>query len=178
MPKKKAAKKTTTKKKAKKKKTAKPEISMNKLYDQIYDIADNFKSYKQAVTGFDGAPIGFKYIFSIDYVDADIRNGGIYQLHHNSTWHLILDAIEGTKVVGFDKLSETLREILFYYHRNGRSKMKKRIPDNYFDDMPDNWDKDLDKLEGQYYRCFSRLKTDDTRDLWKTVIKKQLELLQ
>ncbi len=143
---------------------------LRNLYDKIYDISDNFKSHKSAITGFEGFPDEYKFIYAIDYVDSDIKNGGIYQLYQNSTWHLILDAIEGAKSFGLHMLSENLKAILFYYYKNEKSKMKKRIPESYFDKFPDTWNKNLDDLEDEYYSVFDALKIKSTTKLWESLI--------
>ena len=153
-------------------------LSLKALMDEIYAVADGFDSWKDAVTGFEGHPVGWKYIYSLIGVDADIRNGGIYQLHHNSTWHLILDAADGAKAFGLKDLHKNLKDILFYYHRIGRSKMRKRIPAGYFDDLSPKWNKSLAKLEDEYYRCFERRHWNDgINDLIKVVVQSNPELV-
>ena len=157
----------------------KPTLTPKSLMDQIYAVADHFDTWKDTVTGFEGYPIGWKYIYSLIGVDADIRNGGIYQLHHNSTWHLILDATEGAAAFELDDLHKNLKDIIFYYDRTGRSKLRRRIPPGYFDNMSPKWKKSLARLEDEYYKCFSRRRwKDGLDDLIKVAIKKHPALLE
>ena len=146
---------------------AKISDKLNKIYNDIYHISDNFKSHKDGVMGFSSAPSGFKYIYALDYIDSDIRNGGIYQLHSNSTWHLILDAIEGAREFGCKELSAVLLEILYYYHKENRSKMKRRIREQIFQQIPSGWNKDLEALEDDYYSTFDHLNISGTTEIWE-----------
>jgi hypothetical protein len=44
-----------------------------------------------------------------------------------------------------------LREAIFYYHRSGRSRFKRALPEGYFDDLPETWNKSLSHLDDEYY---------------------------
>lgn len=61
------------------------EDPLKPIFRQIYSISDKFKSHKDAITGFEGYPLGFKYLYCLSFIDSDIRNGGIYQFYSNST---------------------------------------------------------------------------------------------
>ena len=147
-----------------------PHDPIEQLLDTIFAVADKFASHRDALTGFNGFPDGYIQIYALHYVDAEIRNGGIYQLYANSTWCLVLDAIQGCEQFGFDQLADALKGIVYYYHKNGRSKLKRRIPKEFFlaytptsTTLPD--------LEDQYYSAFDRLGSDPLR----TAIKNHLE---
>jgi len=152
--------------------------NLSDLYDCIYEISDSFKSHRDAVKGFEGKPLGYRIIYSIDYVDSDLRNGGISQLYSNSTWSLILDAIAGAKELDFLELANALTEILFYYHQKDRSKMKKRINEELFAGICSEWSKDLGTLEHQYYAAFDSRNIDDTQEIWEPAIVEMPQLFK
>jgi hypothetical protein len=99
-------------------------------------------------------PPGYRILFSLVFVDSEIRNGGISQLYANSTWRLMPHAIEAASLLNLAGLANTLREIVYYYHQNNRSKLKKVLPPDLFLKMPRNWSKSLDTLERDYYSQF------------------------
>lgn len=150
---------------------------LNQIYNRIYSISDQFKSHKDAKTAFNEFPKGYKYIYAIDYVDADLRNGGIYQLHSNSTWHLVPIAIEGAEAFELKKLAKVLKQILFYYYKKGQSKMKRLIPDDFFDDLTNEGDKNLSDLEEDYYCFFDETDQKDTVSLWEKLVREKNNLL-
>ncbi len=152
--------------------------SLHPIVREAFDVGEHFESHRMAVSGFETHPPGLKYIYATHYVDAEIRNGGISELHGNSAWVLMPDAIEGMNRFGCRKLSECLKEIVYYYHRKGRSKLKRRITDEYFSDLPPRWNKSLDVLEDQYYSSFRRLKTDNVSDLWDRALTKTPKLFE
>ena len=127
------------------------------VFDRIDSLIEPFDSYKQALGDLRDIPPGFAYCFAIHYVHADIFNGGISQLHGNSTWCLILDAIDGANAAKVTNVAQVLREIVYYYHSKGRSKLKRRISDGYFDGMPSDWDKSLATLEDDYFALESEI---------------------
>ncbi|TWU50740.1 hypothetical protein Poly51_40330 [Rubripirellula tenax] len=143
------------------------------VFDRIDSVIEPFDSYKRALEDLREIPPGFAYCFAIHYVHADIFNGGISQLHGNSSWCLILDAIDGAKAANVPAVAQVLREIVYYYHAKGRSKLKRRIPDGYFDDMPSDWDKSLETLEDDYFALES-----DIENLIPTLCEKHESLFQ
>ena len=151
---------------------------MRRIVREAFDVGEQFPSHRQAIDGFDPHPPAYRYIYATNYVDAEIRNGGLSQLYVNSAWALMIAAVEGAEAFGCCKLSQTLKEIVFYYHRKGRSKLKRRISEGYFDSIKPRWNKSLDTLEGEYYECFEQLKTDNVWDLWARALDNQPQLFQ
>ncbi|MBI2477430.1 MAG: DUF4375 domain-containing protein [Planctomycetia bacterium] len=120
------------------------------VFERIDDVIEPFDNYKQALEDLRDLPRGYALCFAFHYVHSDIFNGGISQLYGNSTWCLILSAIDAADTVGSSKLATVLREIVYYYHRKGRSKLKRRITDDYFNNIPRGWNKSLEELEEEY----------------------------
>ena len=149
-----------------------------KIYEKVHEIAGDSSSYKEDLLKFQKEPAGYKYVFCLLYVDADIRNGGIYQLHANSTWHLIFEAIQGARAFDCHNLAMALDGILFYYFRRGRSRMKRQIPKGYFEHMPANWNKSLDDLEDQYYESFEQVHCDSFKELLNTILQTHSDMFQ
>lgn len=119
--------------------------------DSIIDPFQSYLSYPRARESLMHAPPGFRYVFALWFVDADIKNGGIYQLYSNSTWCLIPDAVEGAEALRLSALAQVLREIIYYYHRGGRSKLKRRLSADYFTGIRSDWSKTLAQLEDEFY---------------------------
>ncbi len=145
---------------------------------EAFDMGERYRSHRQAIDGFDSHPVGYRYVYATNFVDVEIRNGGISQLYGNSSWGLMIDAIEGPQAFGYRKLSLTLKEIVFYYHRKGRSKLKRRTPEGFFDNLKPRWNKSLSTLEDDYYQCFRQLKANDIWDLWARAIEKKPQLFE
>jgi len=123
-----------------------------KIFDHIDSIIEPFESYSNALKKLSGQPDGYRFCFAFHYVNADILNGGISQLYGNSTWCLILDAISAAETSGHDEVAETLLEIVYYYHRKGRSKLKRRLRAEIFNDFSDSWDKSLSEIDDAYFK--------------------------
>ena len=122
------------------------------IFNKIDSIIEPFKSYRHALVKLSDAPDGYKYCFAFHYVNAEILNGGISQLYGNSSWCLILDAISASEAAGYSDVSNNLREIVYYYHLKGRSKLKRRIGGNFFADIGSNWNKTLQQLDDEYFK--------------------------
>ena len=48
----------------------------------------------------------------------------------------------------------------------------------YFGNIQAAWNKSLDTLECDYFRCFRQLKTDNVWDLWARAIEKKPKLFE
>src|SRR5262245_36872986 len=101
----------------------------DQVFKEIDRLIEPFESYKKSLAKLAVAPPGYAYCFAFSYVSADILNGGISQLYGNSTWCLIPDAIMAAEAASETKISQALREIVYYYHRKGRSKLSRRMTD-------------------------------------------------
>ncbi len=125
-------------------------------------IIEPFVSYAKARDALFQAHFpGLLYYFALQYVDADIRNGGIYQLHSNSTGCLILDAEGGARAFRQRRLADVLKEIIYYYDSRGRSRLRKRIPPDYFSELSGGRARSLTELEQRYYRSFGKHESMD-----------------
>ncbi len=119
-----------------------PEVLFQEaVFDRIDETIEPFTTYRKALDELRALPLGYAMCFSFHHVHADIFNGGISQLYSNSTWALILDAAAAAESAGVHEASRVLREIVYYYHKKGRSKLKRRIDNDYFADVQDDWDK-------------------------------------
>ena len=123
----------------------------DEVFDTIEATIKPFTGYKKALQKLQALPRGFSLCFAYHYVHADIRNGGISQLYSNSTWSLILEADNAASTAGQKDVATLLREIVYYYHKNGRSKHKLSIPENYFSGLPANWNRSLESLDDEYF---------------------------
>src|SRR6476469_7308710 len=111
------------------------------VFKKIDGLIEPFKSYKESLAKLAGSPPGYAYCFAFAYVRADILNGGISQLYGNSTWCLVPDAIKAAEAASEPKIAQVLTEIVYYYHRKGRSKLTRRISDADFKSMRKTWNK-------------------------------------
>jgi len=121
------------------------------VFNRIDEAIEPFTNYRKALDSLRSLPPRYAMCFASHYVQADIFNGGISQLHANSTWSLILDAIAAAESANLPPDARVLKEIVYYYHKKGRSKLKRRIDDSYFTDMPDDWNKSLEQLDDEYF---------------------------
>jgi hypothetical protein len=94
---------------------------------------------------------GYGYCFAFRYVDADICNGGFSQLYANSTWPLTLSAYEAAVLADAPEVALILKEAIYFYHRTGRSRFKRQLSGDFFDEMPKGWGKSLSLLDDEYY---------------------------
>jgi hypothetical protein len=122
------------------------------VFNRIDEVIAPFTNYRKALDDLRALPPGYAMCFATHYVHSDIFNGGISQLYGNSTWALILDAIAAAENANVKPLATVLKEIVFYYHKRDRSKLKRQIDDNYFADMPDDWNKSLGQLDDEFFR--------------------------
>lgn len=127
------------------------ELFEEAVFNRIDEIIEPFSSYKNALADLESLPRGYSLCFAFHYVHADILNGGISQLYGNSTWPLIIDAEEAAREAGVEAVACLLREIMYYYHLKGRSKLKRRLTDEYFAGISKNWQKSLPALDDEYF---------------------------
>jgi hypothetical protein len=126
--------------------------SANQVFKRIDALIEPFQSYKNALEKLSNSPRGYTLCFAFHYVYADIFNGGISQLYGNSTWSLMLDAIEAAEAANEPTVARSLREIVYYYHRKGRSKFKRQVSDDYFKSIPKKWNKTLENLDDELFK--------------------------
>ncbi len=122
----------------------------NEVFDTIEATIKPFTGYKKALQKLQALPRGYSLCFAYQYVHADIVNGGISQLYSNSTWSLILEAENAARTAGLKSVATLLREIIYYYHTQGRSKHKLSITEDYFAELPPNWNRSLEELDNEY----------------------------
>ncbi len=122
----------------------------NEVFDTIEATIKPFTSYKSALQKLQTLPRGYSLCFAYQHVHADISNGGISQLYSNSTWSLILEAENAAIAAGLKSVATLLREIVYYYHSQGRSKHKLSIAEDYFAELPPNWNRSLEELDDNY----------------------------
>lgn len=149
---------------------------MRPLLRAIWNVADKFKSHRDAVSGFADHPAGYRFIYALNYVDADIRNGGISQLYFNSTWSLMPDAVAGAVAFKCDSLATSLRKIVLYYHQRGRSKLSRKLTDDFFVGISTKAKISLDDLENEYYESFDKIEADGVESAWERGVKETPQL--
>ncbi|MBM3966583.1 MAG: DUF4375 domain-containing protein [Planctomycetes bacterium] len=126
------------------------ELFANQVFERIDATIEPFTDYKTALRDLEALPRGYSLCFAFHHVHSDILNGGISQLYSNSTWSLILHAERTAHEAGFSNVSTLLREIVYYYHLKGRSKLKRDVTEDYFTSLPSNWGKTLKQLDDEY----------------------------
>ncbi|MCA8988129.1 MAG: DUF4375 domain-containing protein [Planctomycetaceae bacterium] len=127
------------------------ELFAEAVFARIEEVTEPFSSYKNALNALASLPRGYTLCFAFHYVNADIWNGGISQLHGNSTWTMIPDAVEAAEAADNHRVASLLREVIYYYHQKNRSKLKRRITDDYFKSIPSGWQKTLAMLDDEYF---------------------------
>lgn len=157
---------------------AEPADPREEVLNTVFEVADEFTSHKDALTGFSGSPPGFLLAYSLHYVDADIRNGGIYQLYANTTWHLILDAITACQQFGFTVLADVLHDIVYYYYKRGRSRLKRRIPKGFAIRYTTRSEPTLSDLEDRYYDTFDQGDYDGVYEFLLDVVQQHPDLFE
>ncbi len=127
------------------------ELFAETVFDQIDATLKPFTSFKSALQKLQALPRGYTLCFAFHSVHTDILNGGISQLYSNSTWALILQAEVAASLAGMNNVSTLLREIVYYYHLQGRSKHKLSLAEDYFAELPPTWNKSLKQLDDEYF---------------------------
>ncbi|MDX1926316.1 MAG: DUF4375 domain-containing protein, partial [Pirellulaceae bacterium] len=97
------------------------------VYETIEATIKPFTGHKKALEKLQALPRGYSLCYAYHYVQEDILNGGISQLYSNSTWSLILEAENAANIAGQKNIAALLRQIVYYYHKKGRSKHKLSI---------------------------------------------------
>jgi hypothetical protein len=123
----------------------------NDVFETIEATIKPFTGHKKALEKLQALAHGYSLCFAYHYVHADILNGGISQLYSNSTWSLILEAENAANTAGQKNVATLLREVVYYYHKKGRSKHKLWITEDYFAALPPNWNKSLNELDAEYF---------------------------
>jgi len=127
-------------------------ITQEIVWQKIDKATTPFTGYKEALNILSTTlPLGYSLYFALHYVNADLLNGGISQLNSNPTWSLILTAIKACQQASAPKIEYLLKEIVLYYYQRGRSRLKKEIPDGFFDGFDQPLAKSLTELEDEYY---------------------------
>ena len=148
-------------------------MNSHTVWSRIESTTKGSLSYKDSLAKLQALPSGYKFLFSLHYVDADILNGGFNQLHQNSTWALIVTAIEAAKAFGFPRWATLLKSVVYYYHRKGRSRLKRQIGSDYFSDIDTSSVQSFQELEDEYFEFSEQLYKDPKhKDLWDVVIKR------
>lgn len=130
----------------------------DQVFKKIDTLIEPFRGYKESLAKLAGNPPGYAYCFAFTYVRADILNGGISQLYGNSTWCLVPDAIKAAEAAAEPKVAQVLREMVYYYHRKGRSKLSRRMSDDDFKSIRKTWNKSLGDLDEEFLALAGRVK--------------------
>ncbi|EMB13465.1 DMP19 family protein [Rhodopirellula europaea] len=123
----------------------------DQVFERIDAVIGPATDPKAAVQDLQALPPGYALCYAFQHVHAEILNGGISQLYSNSAWSLILQAEEAARQAGVSRVSNLLREIVFYYHQRNRSKHKRSLAEDYFASLPSNWDKSLKQLDDDFF---------------------------
>jgi hypothetical protein len=126
-------------------------ITPSAIWKRIEKETTPSQGYGEDLKRLQALPPGYAYCFAFRYVDADICNGGFSQLYSNSTWPLTLSAYHAAVQAKAPKVARILKEVIYYYHRAGRSRFKRQIADEFFDDLPKAWSRSLSLLEDDYF---------------------------
>jgi hypothetical protein len=124
----------------------------NSLWETIDQCVENATNYKDALNKLSALPRGYSLCFAFNYVDADLCNGGIGQLYRNSTWSLMLKAIDACRVAKQHDLERLLKQVVLHFHERGKSRFKKEIKEDFFSDLNRPLERSLDELEAMYFK--------------------------
>lgn len=146
---------------------------MRSLLRKVFDNKQSpFRSHKGIPKERVSSPIGRRYIYSFHYVDAEIRNGGIDQLHVNNTWFLLPTAIEGLISFGCPKLAGTLKRIILYYHRRRRARFALPTTQKLLNEVKLSRRASIDRLENEYYENYESEGKGNISSVWKQMLKR------
>jgi hypothetical protein len=127
-------------------------VTDEELWNDLMERIKPFRGYKEALDKLSAeCPPGYSLVFAFNYVNADISNGGLTQLHANSTWTLILRAIEAAHLAGYPELERLLKEAVLYYHEQGRSRLKRQIGEEFFEGFDRPFTRSISDIEDDYY---------------------------
>jgi hypothetical protein len=129
--------------------------TLRAIWKRIDEETTPSRGYKSDLEYLQSIAPGYAYCFAFRFVDADICNGGFSQLYGNSTWPLTLVAQQAAAQAGAMGVARVLKEAIFYFHRTGRSRFKRQVPDGFFDGIGKTWNKSLSDLEDEYYALSS-----------------------
>jgi hypothetical protein len=110
-----------------------------------------FTRYEEALEKLQSLPKGYALCFAAHHVVSEIMNGGAPQLYANSTWPLILTAEQAAREAGVPEVALVLREIVYYHHQKGRSRLERQLGDDFFASIPGGWDKSLKQLNDEFF---------------------------
>lgn len=129
-----------------------PEIVFaEQVFERIESVVGARSNPRTARDRLSALPLGYLLCFAYSQVQSEIDNGGISQLYSNSTWALIVDAERAAREADVASVSNLLREIIYYYHLKGRSKLKRSLQEGFFDSIPNDWNRSLSELEDEYF---------------------------
>lgn len=91
-------------------------------------------------------PRGFKFLWAIDLIDADINIDGIQQVFFSQAIFFVPDGVEGYKAIGYSGRAAVLERAVqtVFGEPLGRARLELRS------DLDDVWEK-LDALEEEYF---------------------------
>jgi hypothetical protein len=120
-------------------------------YFKVIDDADR-GSFQKTLESLERKPVGYKYLFALHAANAEICNGGVDQYHRNSSWLGVLTAIEGARAFDAGELAKVFIEMLSYYFRQDRSRLRKKIPDALLPELESVRIRRLEAIDKAYYR--------------------------
>ena len=122
---------------------------------------------------------GYGHIHAITRVYNLICAGGLTSYHGSSAWPLIWPAMSGAYDLGLDKLGDCLKSMIFYYHRSGRSKLKRMIPEDFFAGFSIDESLKPGDLTSAYYDLYRGIGKDEfgwvPRDLFPQIMSSHAE---
>lgn len=97
------------------------------VFDRMRPITEPCGDYGECLLALRVLPPGYAQCFAFHFAEADTGNGGLEQLHHNSTWSLVPKAVEACETVGAHDLARVFREVVQHYHELGACGMDEEV---------------------------------------------------
>lgn len=146
-------------------------MSESELWTTLDTAGAKTSSYRETLAELDAMPRGFGLCFAFNCVDADIANGGFSQLRRNSTWSLVLRAIDACELASASATQRVLRQGVQYFHEQGRSGLKRQLTDSFFEGLEHPVRSSLAELDDAHFEALEERRTVIHRliafpDLW------------
>ena len=82
---------------------------MKPHWDELSDAWGNTEEYLRKLSL---RPIAVRYLYSVHWCDAELRNGGFQQFFWNTTGIVAPEAVEGFRAIGAPELAEIVEEAM------------------------------------------------------------------
>ncbi len=137
----------------------------------IAEATDPHENYLASLSKLNTLAPGYSLLYAFNYVDAGISNAGVSGFYSSSAWPLILSAISACERAKAADVALVLREMILYYDRKGRSKLKRQMQSDYLSALENSPPRSIMDIENAYYTLapkrqavWSSLLDDD--ELW------------